>query len=191
MSVTPIYNFFPKKLKPTTASDFYSQNLPTKNNSKNEEKENETEIEALKAQNIEFKNLIAKLQDKNEIGKLQTENDDLKRENLKLKSDLACLRKLYNSACRTYVNKDFKIKMLERTVIPPSGLLFKSHKNLLGETVLRKLRKLSGCRRSDSTFVLRCMEKFYEGNRKSLSSKSACGRVGYGNNTVSPEKKNY
>lgn len=115
-------------------------------------------------------------------------NSLLSEENAKFKNDCIQLRKLYNQACRANVRKDFKIEMMEKS-IAPTELIFDQYKNILGQPVLKKIRNLSEHRKSDSTFIHRCMQKLYENDPKKLENKSANGAIG--TVCITPEKKSY
>lgn len=179
-----IYHFFGKPKKQNqieTASEFYSANLPNTNKNitpvQDSNQSNETitlkkEIESLKMQLNEEKKRV----------------ETLSNENKKYKNNLIQLRKVYNDVCRTYVKKDLKIKMLEKRAVP-CRLMFDDHKDMLGEKLLKDLRKLSDGRRSDSTFVNKCLKKLYENGLDKLNKKSAAGSAK--TEVLSPEKKGY
>lgn len=168
-----IYHFFPKKNKSSiSASEFYNHHLPKE---PNKEDINNT---------IQVSNSEQMLKIENE--KLKQENAKLIQDMQKIKNDYASLKVLYNKVCRTYVSKDLKIDLLEKRCIP-GGLLFESHKEELGDDVLKNLRKLKGCRKSDSTFVLKCMRKLYENQNDKLQSRSARGKEG--KTIITPKKR--
>lgn len=162
IATKPIYQFFPSKKNAASASSngFYEQHIPNPPSDVNNSitVAHDDEIEHLKEQ----------------IAKLTIENAKIKEENIKCKNDLAGLLKVHKEMCRMYVNKELKMKLLEKKIVPQEGILFDSFKNDLGEDVLINLRKLHGSKRSDSTFILQCMRKLYE-NDDQLDSVSACG----------------
>lgn len=167
------------------ASAFYKQNLPNKikiispkETTSSDDIEKSKELALLKRENKKLKTEL--------IGE-KKRNETLAKQNEKYQNDLKQLRSLYNNACRTYVKKDMKIKMLESKIVPSSGLIFDRHKNVLGEKLLKKLRMLDSTRRSDSTFVNKCMQKLYENDRAKCLVKSADGS--HGKELLTPEKK--
>lgn len=180
-----IYDFFNKK-KQTSARissrDFYKQNLPSNSKSQLVESNHLNQDQVNDFATLKSENVHLKL----ELSEEKKKNEALAKENTKLKSDLIQLRKLYNNACRNYVKKDMKIKMLE-TKIVPSGLPFEKYKTTLGEKLIKKLRLLDSKRRSDSTFVNKCVQKIYEHEISKLSNKTANGMFGKG--SLTPDKK--
>lgn len=180
----PIFHFFPKSTKhvPIGASEFYKENLPepTKEN-KDEQKVNE---------NLLLENQKLKLQ----LNEANTKIEQLIKENKKCQNDLVSLKKLYNATCRSYVQKDFKIKLLEKNVSKGNetnvekDLMYEQHNGIFDEQTLIKLRSVNGAKRSDSSFVLICMRKLYENSLSTLHLKSACG-THKGKTVISPEKR--
>lgn len=173
-STPPIYSFFSntKSVSHGSASDFYVQNLP-----KNLEKSSEIE----QSKNIESEHE----QLKKEVERLRAENVKLRKENEKTRSDFAKLLKVHNETCRMYVNKEIKVKLLEKKNFSQGGVLYETFKHDFGDGTLKQLRKLSGTQRSDSTFILKCMRKLFE-NSHELQSMTACGTDG---NSSMPKQK--
>lgn len=163
----PIYSFFSatKNTASVSSAGFYEQHLPKPTE--------EIPVAMQLERDEQIKNL------KDQVAKLEIENTKLKDENKKCKDDLASLMKVHKETCRMYVNKELKVKLLEKKSTPLSkeSILFESFKEDFGETVLQNLHKLHGSKRSDSTFILQCMRKLFE-NDKELSSISACGTDG-------------
>lgn len=122
---------------------------------------------------------------KKKYADLQAENKRLLEENNKYKNDLISLQKVHSAMCRQYVKKDMKIHILQKKIIP-GNVLFNSLDDIFGEDVLKELRKLAGSKKSDSTFILKCMRKLYS-ESEVLKSETASGTDG--KSTVSPEKR--
>lgn len=116
------------------------------------------------------------------------ECEQLKKENSKYSSDIKSLNKLYSTTCRSFVGKDLKIKLLEKKFVP-QGQVFDCHKDRLGEATIKILRRLNDNRRTDSTFILKCMGKIYESDFEQLKKTTACGRAASGK--LSPEKRSF
>lgn len=159
----PIYNFFPKSKDSQNHSmnDFYSEHLP--NIPQNVEQS---------TQQLDAQNQIQQLKQKVEI--LTAENVKLRQENVKCHKEMAQLLKIHKETCRLYVNKELKVKILEKNVIPQDTILYDSFKEHFGDAVLIELRKIGASRRNDSSFILVCMRKLFE-NPEELKNVSACG----------------
>lgn len=191
-----IYQFFPKKQKQDSSlSDFYSEYLPQQPKEAEPvpqiestiEQENKCEDETVQNINCENEQLKKENQAlKLKIEKIEADNRKLKDENQTYVKDLKSLKKLYNQACNVYVKKDIQIKLLEQKCVP-SGRIYENHKDSLGESVLNAIRKLKGCKRNDSTFILKIIQKLYEGETHKLTNKTACGREG--KSFMSPNKR--
>lgn len=146
---SPIFNFFPKQIKPTSLNSFYEQNLPKASKSVRESvpttvmKKLEVENDQLKTENRELKKEIEKV----------------RIENVKKQNDLKNLLKLHKETCRLYVNSQLKFKLLKKSVAGQSQLLYETFKNDFGENILKNLRKIQGEKRGDSSFVLICLRE--------------------------------
>lgn len=171
----PIYHFFhcTPKTDNASASDFYKENLPTPTNGQIQKDENSS------YQQLNLENEQLKFENQ----QLKSENYKLKTENAKYLSDMKNLKKLYHKACSSYVNKDLKIKLLEKKH-QSVGFLYDDFKDTFDGTALKKLRALKAGKRNDSTFILRCMQALYSSGDE-LKNKTACGKSGQG---MSPEK---
>lgn len=110
--------------------------------------------------------------------KLQQENENIIEQNKKYQDELKSLKKKYNHACVNYVQKDMEIELLKEKKVTPIGRIYDKHKKLLGTALLKKLRNLDGSKRNDSTFILKIVQKVFEGEYEELRNKSACGRDG-------------
>lgn len=184
-NIAPIYHFFAPQKRSTndgSVNDFYATNLPQRRQIVSPKIEQAINQETAQEKELKRENERLKL----ELQELQSKNQQLIKENTKYKNDLVQMRKLYNTAFRTYVKKDMQIKLLEKKVVS-TGLIFDAHKNELGEKVLKKLRMLGGDRKSDSTFVLKCVRRLYESNHDKLKKKSITGSAD--TETITPEKK--
>lgn len=186
LTLTTIPNYFvvTKQKDTQSKSDFYSQYLP-----EDKKNANTSTPPIAPTQPLSGSTQLAHLQCEYDslrckFVELQTDYSNVVAENQKYKKDLAELRKLYNAACRVYVKKDMAIKLLQKRS-ESGGLLYDGFKEQLGDAVLKNLRKLSGNKRSDSTFILHCLRKLYT-NPEHLKSKSAAGTVG--KNMISPDK---
>lgn len=187
----PIFDFFPNKSKQKeSASDFYTKNLPQATASNNVcDQPIPTSTSNITDEKLLAENAILKLQliDANaEITKLRIENK-------KISEDLASVKRLYNQTCRSYVQKDFKIKLLEKaneTKKSTNGepkVLYEQYEQILGAETLIKLRSVKGMKRNDSTFILQCMRQLYK-DPKMVRLKSARGS-GNVKSTISPDKR--
>lgn len=182
-NTAPIFHYFPKSKKetPNCASEFYKKNLP--------QPTKESKDEEIVDKNLVLENQELKLQ----LKEAHTKIEQLIKENKKYQNDLVSLKKLYNATCRSYVQKDFKIKLLEKHVSNGNGtscdkkIMYEKHKDSFDEQTMIKLRSVNGTKRSDSTFVLIIMRKLYE-HSSILHTKSACGT--YKDKTeISPDKR--
>lgn len=163
----PIFTFFPKKNKNTSAATFYAQNIPKAKESVPEKEANQ-KIEKKNLKRLEGENI----QLKEENLQLKAKIDKLRKENAKKQNDLKSLLKLHKETCRMYVNNEMKYKILQKSVNLQSELLYQSFESDLGENVLKKIRKIQGEKSRDSTFILHCMrELFKNGNSTSMSAK--------------------
>lgn len=164
-----IHTFFPSIKNNTSESsnEFYQEFLPKIST------DNEKPVMSIEQLDTaeDLDNEIKQLKEK--IEKLSAENAQLKQENTKYKNDFAGLMKVHKEMCRMYVNKDLKIKLMEKKGKSQAGVLFDSFKDDLGENVLKTLRRLHGSKRSDSTFILQCIRKLYATD--DITSVSACG----------------
>lgn len=180
----PIFHFFSKSKKqdPICASEFYKENLP--------EPTKEDKNEQIVDTNFLLENQKLKL----ELKEAHTKIEQLVKENKKYQNDLISLKKLYNATCRSYVQKDFKIKLLEKNILKENEtdfekkLMYEQHKGIFDEQTLVKLRSVNGTKRSDSSFVLICMRKLYENSLLTLHLKSARG-THKEKTVISPEKR--
>lgn len=174
----PIYSFFPKSKSavniPGDANDFYNQHLPkvSQNSANSESSQQLCENENQKL--------------KEEMKQIKAENSKLRAKNQKLHTDLAGLLKVHKETCRLYVNKEIKVKLLEKKVIPHEGLLYETFKKDLSESLLIQLRKLKIEQRSDSSFILACMRHLFQ-DPNELKSLSACGKSQ--NSTLPPKER--
>lgn len=190
----PIHHFFPKIKKPEKVgfSEFYSNNLPKPEKSGKKKKIETVDNDLL----VENQKLQLQLKEAHVL------IEKLSKENLKYKNDLISLKKLYNASCRSYVQKDFKIKLLEKNSVietetnsvvmketnSEKKLTYGNYTSIFDEQTLVELRSLSGIKRNDSTFVLICMRKLYENSLSTLYLKSASGN--YNDKTmISPGKR--
>lgn len=140
---------------------------------------NVQEIEPKENLDLSTENMLLKNENeelKNQLKESVAECEKLKHENKKYLSDLKSLNKLYSQACKTYVGKDLKIRLLEKKCMP-DGLLFESYKEQFGDEILKDLRRLNGNKRNDSTLVLKCIRKLYEHEIDQLKNIRACGRT--------------
>lgn len=174
--VTPIYSFFPKSKSSANisenANDFYKQHLPkVSNNCSNSDASQQ------------FANENQRL--KEEVERLTAENSKIIEENKKLRSEFAGLLKVHKETCRLYVNKELKVKLLEKKILPEDELLYESFKDVLGESVVVKLRKLPDGMSCDSTLILNCVRSLFN-NSDELKSVSASGT---GENSMFPIEK--
>lgn len=187
-----IFHFFPKSAKPevVSCSDFYKDNLP------NSVKEKPTAEKQAKAKTSEVLSLEnEKL--KSDLKDAHSKIEQLTKENTKIRNDLISLKKLYNATCRSNVQKDFKIKLLEKKFVKENGtnsansenkIMFEQHESIFDEQALVKLRSMNETKRNDSTFVLICMQTLYANSLSTLHLKSASGN--YKEKTqISPEKR--
>lgn len=162
----PIYSFFPKSNCaaniPDNASDFYTQLLPK---TPQQSADSESSVQS-SANDIE--------QLKEKLEQVQIENVKLRNELSKMRTDFNGLLKVHKETCRLYVNKEIKIKALEKKIVPEGELLYESFKSVLGEEVVIKLRKLQDSVSSDSTLILNCVRGLFR-NTQELQSMSACG----------------
>lgn len=164
--MSTILSFFPIKNKNTSAKEFYAQNLPTTSNSvlqesnKSQNDDVENRFQSVHEENIELQAENVQLKEINQ--QLNEKNTQLRNKNAKLQNDLKKLLKLHRETCRMYVNKELKIKILKKSAIAQSNLLYESFKNDFGEEVLKKLRKFQCEKSRDSTFILVCMRELFK-----------------------------
>lgn len=180
----PNYFLVTKRDKFESETDFYNQHLP-----ETQKSSNKTAQTIFPAQPISESKQPANLQQefdslKCKFEELQIDYTKVVEENKKYKKDLTELRKIHNATCRGFVKKDMKIKLLQKKF--EDGLLYDRFKEQLGDNVLKALRKLSGNKRSDSSFILHCLRKLYT-NPADLKSKSAAGTDG--KDMLSPDKR--
>lgn len=190
-----IYDFFPsKKTQNISASDFYKQNLPqkpVKQNSPNDCVTVQQVACTCKPTDANFLAENGKL--KSELNEAHSKIRGLTIENKKIKEDMASMKKLYNQTCRSYVQKDFKIKLLEKNKQnnnndnTESKLLYEQYEEMFDAQTMVHLRSTNGKKRSDSTFISICMRSLYP-NPDRLHLKSAKG-TGKNKSEVSPNKK--
>lgn len=157
---SPIFTFFPKQRKNTSASSFYAQNLPKSystvaNCSDSFIPVNESEQLATVEYDLQDENVKLKA----ENVQLKAEIEELRKQNAKKQNDLKNLLKLQKETCRMYVNSEMKYKVLKKSVNLQSHVLYESFKNDFDENVLKQLRKIQGERNRDSTFILICMRE--------------------------------
>lgn len=186
-STRKIFHFFNKSNKVSadkvnnSPSEFYNAYLPNINTT------DTSQIELTYSIEQSDKTLKSELENqKSQLEEEKIKNELLSKENSKYKRDLTQMRKLYNEVCRTIVKKDLKIKMLEKKFTSPD-IIYGKHKDILGQTVLKKLRKLSDGQRSDSTFVYTCLQKIYENDFNRMKNKSVTGSKN--TEILTPEKK--
>lgn len=195
----PIYHFFKptKKIDEISIGDFYDQNLPQQTNNT----ENILQVEHQPLQ-ISIENELLRTDVEQQPLDLSTENELLKKENAELKLeiqklreeskkfriDLSDLNKFNSAVCRRMVRTEMRIDLLSKNESNQGkqGLIHDRYKNVFGEGVLKDLRKLSGCKRSDSTFIHKTMQSLYK-NTDILKSRSASGTGG--KTVISPEKR--
>lgn len=180
--ITPIYSFFPKSKAvgadiPENAKDFYQQHLPKKS-------QKSTDFNSSVEECVKCMPQIKVL--KEQLEQIKSENLKLTTENQKLRNDFAGLLKVHKETCRLYVNKDLKVKVLEKKIIPQAKVLYDTFKSDLGETVLIQLRKLKANKASDSTFILNCIRGLFK-DPADLILISACGKSQ--NSTLPPKKR--
>lgn len=149
----PIFTFFPKQSKITSANSFYAQNLPK--TSKPIPVSESNQLTAVDSEKLQDENVQLKA----ENDQLKAENEELRKKNSKKQNDLKNLLKLQKETCRMYVNSEMKFKILKKSVHLQSHVLYESFKNDFGENVLKQLRKIQGERNRDSTFILICMRE--------------------------------
>lgn len=87
---------------------------------------------------VNFPEDLKKIKAENE--RLSTENSALKEQLKKVRDDFNKLLKLHNETCRMYVNKEMKIKLLEKKRVTSSDIvLFDRYKNDFDAIVLKEL----------------------------------------------------
>lgn len=147
---------------PQNVSDFYAQLLPEipqkSSDSEPSGQSGASDIEQLKER----------------LEQLQIENVKLRKELTKMRTDFNGLLKVHKETCRLYVNKEIKVKAMEKKFFPQGEVLYESFEHVLGQAVVIKLRKLQDGVSSDSTLILNCVRCLFR-NIEELQSMSACG----------------
>lgn len=199
----PIYHFFPKAVTQNVSSkDFYTQNLPkaitndtSVNSSANQLSTDGSGVTLpmCNCQNANEDQVSENTKLRSQLNEANEEIERLRIENKKIQNDLASMKKLYNQTCRSYVQKDFKIKLLEKQnekencFKRESNLIYDQYEQILGTETLKDLRSVNGTKRNDSKFILLCMRKLYTDPEK-LRFKTASG-IGKVNSVISPDKR--
>lgn len=125
---------------------------------------------------------------KKENAELKLEIKKLREESKKVRLYFTDLNKFNSAVCRRMVRTEMRIDLLtkDNSNQGNQGLIYERYKNGPGEAVLKDLRKLSDCKRSDSTFIFKIMQNLYK-NSEILKTKSASGTDGL--SAISPDKR--